>query len=79
MENFEMENYTAEETEIVEGTEKRGMSTGVAMLVGAGLAAAGCAVVKLVKKGIAKAKARKAEGADANEGQGEADTVEADK
>lgn len=75
MENFEMENYTAEETMIEEGTEKRGMSTGVAMLLGAGLAAAGCAVVKLVKKGIAKAKARKAEG----EIEGESDIIEADK
>lgn len=79
MENFEMENYTAEETEIVEGTEKRGMSTGVAMLVGAGLAAAGCAVVKLVKTGIAKAKARKAESAGTSKDQGEADIVEADE
>lgn len=39
--------------------ERSGMSNGVAMLIGAGLTAAGIAVVKLGKKAIAKVRARK--------------------
>lgn len=60
MEN-EIMNY--EETEIMEdeivADGGSGMSTGVAMLIGAGIACAIGAGVKLVKKGIAAAKAKK--------------------
>lgn len=40
-------------------TDNSGMSAGVAVLIGAGLAAAGVAVVTLGKKAYAKFKARK--------------------
>ena len=62
MEN-EIMNY--EEMEVIEVEpgleEKSGMSTGTAMLIGAGLTLAVTAGVKLVKKGIAWAKAKLAE------------------
>lgn len=50
MENYE--NVNVEETEMIEATmgERSGMSTGVAMAVGAGLAAAVYGAVKLGKK-----------------------------
>ena len=57
-------NYETEvmETEIVpvetEGGNS-GLSTGAAVAIGAGLALAGTAIVKLVKKAIAKRKAKK--------------------
>lgn len=63
MEN-EIMNYEEEvmDTEIdydeVE-TERSGMSAGVAVLIGAGLTAAGIAAVKLGKKALAKIRARK--------------------
>ena len=60
MEN-EIMNYEADE--IVEGEimadEGSGIGTGTAMLIGAGLAFAVTAGVKLVKKGIAAIKAKK--------------------
>lgn len=40
-------------------TERSGMSAGVAVLIGAGLTAAGIAAVKLGKKALAKIRARK--------------------
>ena len=46
------------ETEEVE-TEETGMGTGVAMLIGAGLAFASTAVVKLGKKAVAAYKTKK--------------------
>ena len=55
-ENEGMETEVAPEAE----TEKTGMSTGGAMLLGAGLTLAFGAIVKLSKKVIAKAKAKKA-------------------
>ena len=60
MENNEIMNY--EEIEIMDDVvaeEKTGVSTGVAMLIGAGLTLAVSAGVKLVKKGIAAYKAKK--------------------
>lgn len=60
MENNEIMNF--EEIEMidnVEVSEKSGVSTGVAMLIGAGLTLAVGAGVKLVKKFIAKHKANK--------------------
>jgi hypothetical protein len=61
MENNEIMNY--EDVEIncddVNASESSGVSTGVAMLIGAGVACAVGACVKLVKKGIAKHKAKK--------------------
>lgn len=49
------------EMEVVETEERKpGVGTGTAMLIGAGVAFAATAVVKLVKKGIAKYKANKA-------------------
>jgi len=60
MEN-EIMNYEAtEEVVLAEVENKPGMSTGVAMLVGAGLMAATTAVVKLGKKAFHAWKARKA-------------------
>lgn len=48
------------EMEIIETEDgKSGIGTGTAMLIGAGLTLATAAVVKLVKKGIAKYKAKK--------------------
>ena len=62
MENNEIMNYEEieEMDNAVEESESTGMSTGVAMLIGAGLACAIGAGVKLVKKGIAAYKAKKA-------------------
>lgn len=61
MENNEIMKY--EETEIVDDVvvaeEKSGVGTGTKLLIAAGVIAAGTAVVKLVKKGIAKWKAKK--------------------
>lgn len=60
MENNEIMNY--EEIEIMDdivAEEKPGIGTGAAMLIGAGLAFAVSAGVKLVKKGIAAYKAKK--------------------
>ncbi len=62
MENEVMNYDEAMETEVendVVETEDSGMSTGVAMLIGAGLTAASVAAVKLGKKVIARFKARK--------------------
>lgn len=56
--NYDEAMETEVENDEVE-TEKSGMGTGVAMLVGAGLTAATVAAVKLGKKVIAKFKARK--------------------
>lgn len=56
--NYDEAMETEVENDIVE-TEDSGMSTGVAMLIGAGLTAASVAAVKLGKKVIAKFKARK--------------------
>lgn len=48
------------EMEIIETEDgKSGIGTGTAMLIGAGLTLATAAVVKLVKKGIAKYKTKK--------------------
>lgn len=62
MENNEIMNY--EDIEIVDDVvvadERAGMGTGLAMLIGAGVAVAIGAGVKLVKKAIAKHKAKKA-------------------
>ena len=62
MENNELmnvENIEIIDSELV-GDEKTGLGTGVAMLIGAGLTLAVGAGVKLVKKGIAAYKAKKA-------------------
>lgn len=56
--NYDEAMETEVENDMVE-TEDSGMSTGVAMLIGAGLTAASVAAVKLGKKVIAKFKARK--------------------
>ena len=62
MENNEIMNY--EDIEVMDDTfeveEKAGMSTGVAMLIGAGVTLAVTAGVGLVKKAYAKYKAKKA-------------------
>lgn len=62
MENNELMNY--ENIEIIDAEvvadEKAGLGTGVAMLIGAGLTLAVGAGVKLVKKCVAAAKAKKA-------------------
>lgn len=61
MENNELMNYEdiAVMDEAIVAEEKSGMSTGVAMLIGAGLTLAVGAGVKLAKKGIAYFKAKK--------------------
>lgn len=62
MENeiMEYEEVMDPEVEVTElEAENSGMSTGVAMLIGAGLTAATVAVVKLGKKLIAKVKAHR--------------------
>ena len=59
MENNEMN--VREEAMDSNVAETTGVSTGVAMLIGAGVTAAVFAGVKLVKKGIAAVKAKKAE------------------
>lgn len=56
--NYDEAMETEVENDVVE-TEDSGMSTGVAMLLGAGLTAASVAAVKLGKKVIARFKARK--------------------
>lgn len=69
MEDNEIMNY--DEMEVVEGEivadEKPGISTGAAMLIGAGLTIAVTAGVKLVKKGIAAIKAKRAAKKSENE------------
>lgn len=62
MENEIMNNdEIMEEVEATEGdTEGSGMGTGMAMLIGAGLAFASTAAVKLGKKAIAAYKTKKA-------------------
>lgn len=62
MENEIMNNdEIMEEVEATEvETESSGMGTGVAMLIGAGLAFASTAVVKLGKKAVAAYKTKKA-------------------
>lgn len=58
--NYEEEEVMEpEETTEVE-SEETGMSTGVAMLIGAGLTVAAAAAVKLGKKLVAKFRAKKA-------------------
>ena len=64
MENNEIMSYEDEvldnEIEVVEmEAEKPGISTGVAIAIGAGLTLAVTAGIKLVKKAIAKHKAKK--------------------
>ena len=64
MENEEMMSYEEmnPEVEMTEAeSEESGMGTGVAMLIGAGLTLAVTAGIKLGKKLIAKAKAKKEE------------------
>jgi hypothetical protein len=66
MEDFKMENeiMNFEETEIMDDvvvTDKKGLGAGKAALIGAGVVLAVTAGIKLVKKGIAKHKAKKAE------------------
>jgi hypothetical protein len=56
--NYDEAIETEVENDVVE-TEDSGMSTGVAMLLGAGLTAASVAAVKLGKKVIARFRARK--------------------
>ena len=61
MENNEIMNYEAIEAiegEVVTG-EKRGLGTGTAMLIGAGVMLAATVGIKLVKKGIAAIKAKR--------------------
>ena len=61
MENNEMVVFEEiEDVNDFETSEKTGVGTGVAMLIGAGLTLAVGAGVKLVKKGIAAYKAKKA-------------------
>ena len=61
MENEIIEMVEAEDVIVAE--EGKGLGTGVAMAIGAGITFAGIAIVKLVKKGIdvikAKAEAKK--------------------
>lgn len=59
MEN-EIMNVTSEVMDEDIMTDKAGMSTGKAMLIGAGVTAAVFAGIKLVKKGIAAVKAKRA-------------------
>ena len=61
MENNELMNMEEIEVmdDVVVAEEKTGISTGAAMLIGAGLTVAVSAAVKLVKKGIAAYKAKK--------------------
>lgn len=63
---MENEIMNFEETEIVDEivTEKKGLGAGKAALIGAGVVLAVTAGYKLVKKGIAKYKAKKAESQD---------------
>lgn len=58
-ENYETEAMEAEIVPVDTEDSNSGLSTGVAVAIGAGLALAGTAVVKLVKKAIAKHKAKK--------------------
>lgn len=60
-ENNEIMEVNEAEVDVVETeTEERGIGTGAAMLIGAGLTLATTAAVKLVKKGIAAWKQKKA-------------------
>lgn len=64
--NYENEVMETEEVDVAEG--KTGMCTGLAMLIGGGLALAGAAGFKKLKKVIANHKAKKAaEAEDAEE------------
>lgn len=63
MELVEVENN--EEPEVVE--ERSGMSTGLAMLIGAGLALAGAKVAKFAKKKYDEVKAKKESSATVGE------------
>ena len=61
---MENEIMNFEETEIMDDvvvTDKKGLGAGTAALIGAGVVLAVTAGIKLVKKGIAKHKAKKAE------------------
>ena len=62
MENNEIMNLEEIDVmdDVVVAEEKRGIGTGAAMLIGAGLTLAVSAGIKLVKKGIAAYKAKKA-------------------
>lgn len=59
MENEELVNYEEMEPEVETESEDSGMSTGVAMMIGAGLAVAATAAIKLGKKIISKIKTKK--------------------
>lgn len=59
MENEELVNYEEMDPEVETESEDSGMSTGVAMMIGAGLAVAATAAIKLGKKIISKIKAKK--------------------
>lgn len=59
MENEELVNYEEMDPEVETEPEDSGMSTGVAMMIGAGLAVAATAAIKLGKKIISKIKAKK--------------------
>ena len=58
MENEELVNYEEMDPEVETESEDSGMSTGVAMMIGAGLAVAVAAAIKLGKK-IISIKAKK--------------------
>ena len=70
----EFEEIENEETYVTEG--ETGISTGLAMLIGGGLALAGAAGFKKLKKVIADRKAKKAAAAEATEGDTTGDTEE---
>lgn len=59
MENEELVNYEEMDPEVETESEDSGMSTGVAMMIGAGLAVAATAAIKLGKKIISKIKTKK--------------------
>ena len=58
--NYEEEEVMEPEEATEVESEETGMSTGVAMLIGAGLTVAAAAAVKLGKKLVAKFRAKKA-------------------
>lgn len=62
----EFEEIETEETVVADG--ETGISTGLAMLIGGGLALAGAAGIKKLKKVIANRKAKKAAAAEKTEG-----------
>ena len=59
MENEELVNYEEMDPEVETESEDSGMSTGVAMMIGAGLTVAATAAIKLGKKIISKIKTKK--------------------